>query len=208
MSLKIKICGMREPENIIEVSELKPELMGFIFYTPSPRYVGNMLNIDVIAKIPAQIRKTGVFVNADYEEIISTVRKYSLNIVQLHGNETPDACHRIKETGIQVIKAFNIQYRSAFKVCSKFINYTDYFLFDTLSPNYGGSGKKFDWKILGNYDLEHPFFLSGGISPEDVNNILDIANPSFYGIDLNSKFEIKSGLKNFETLKKFFSDIR
>ncbi|MCX6321851.1 MAG: phosphoribosylanthranilate isomerase [Bacteroidia bacterium] len=208
MSLKIKICGMREPENILEVAELKPELMGFIFYPSSPRYAAKISGYEIPAKFPQHIRKAGVFVNADFEVITGTVRKYSLDIVQLHGNETPDACRRLKETGIPVIKAFNIKESTGFKLCSEFIPYTDYFLFDALTSNYGGSGYKFDWKILDKYDLGHPFFLSGGITPRDVNNILEITNPAFYGIDLNSRFEVNPGLKDIETLKKFISDIR
>jgi phosphoribosylanthranilate isomerase len=208
MNLKIKICGMRDPENILEVAELKPDLMGFIFYPSSPRYAVKISGHEIPIKFPPHIRKAGVFVNADFEMITGSVRKYSLDIVQLHGNETPDACHRLKETGIPVIKAFNIKKSSGFKLCSEFIPCTDYFLFDASTSGYGGSGYKFDWKILDKYDLEHPFFLSGGISLRDVKNILEIKNPAFYGIDLNSRFEVSPGLKNTDTLKKFISDIR
>jgi phosphoribosylanthranilate isomerase len=208
MSLKVKICGMREPENILEVAELKPDLMGFIFYQYSSRFIDKILDHEIIAKLPPQIRKAGVFVNADFEEITGTIRKYSLDIVQLHGNERPELCSRLRETGIQVIKAFNIKESTGFKLCSEFIPWTDYFLFDALTSDYGGSGNKFDWEILGKYDLGHPFFLSGGINPGDVNNILEITNRAFYGIDLNSRFEVKPGLKNIETLRKFISDIR
>ncbi|MFA5818642.1 MAG: phosphoribosylanthranilate isomerase [Bacteroidales bacterium] len=208
MSLKIKICGMREPENILEVAELKPDLMGFIFYPSSSRYAAEILVPDIMTKLPPYIRKTGVFVNSDFEEITSTVRKYSLDLVQLHGDETPDICGRLRETGIPVIKAFNIKESTGFKLCSEFITCTDYFLFDASTSSFGGSGYKFDWKILDKYDLEHPFFLSGGITPRDVNNILEITNPAFYGIDLNSRFEVSPGLKNIVTLKKFISDIR
>jgi len=208
MSLMIKICGMREPENIREVAELKPDLMGFIFYSYSSRYATGKLDPEILTRVSPSVKKTGVFVNAGFEEITGTVRKYSLDIVQLHGNETPDICLRLRETGIPVIKAFNITESSGFKLCSEFINCTDYFLFDTVTSDYGGSGNKFDWKILDKYDLDHPFFLSGGITFQDVNKILEITNPAFYGIDLNSRFEIKPGLKNIETLKKFISDIR
>lgn len=208
MSLKIKICGMREPENILEVAKLKPDLMGFIFYPESPRYAAEMLNPEIPAKLSSSIKKTGVFVNADFEGITGTIRKYSLDSVQLHGNETPDTCRRLREKGIQVIKAFNINESSGFILCSEFISCTNYFLFDTFTSDYGGSGYKFDWKILDKYNLGHPFFLSGGIGPGDVNKILEITNPEFYGIDLNSRFEVKPGLKDIETLKKFISDLR
>jgi phosphoribosylanthranilate isomerase len=208
MNLIIKICGMREPENVLDVAELKPDLIGFIFYPDSPRYAAEILDPEISAKFPPYIRKVGVFVDADFEEIIGTVRKYSLDIVQLHGDETPDDCRRLRETGIQVIKAFYIEENKGFKFCTEFITCTNYFLFDTFTSKYGGSGHKFDWKKLDKYDLGHPFFLSGGIGPRDVNNLLEITNSTFYGIDLNSRFEIKPGLKDIETLKKFISDLR
>jgi phosphoribosylanthranilate isomerase len=208
MSLVIKICGMRELKNVLEVAELKPDMIGFIFYRYSPRYAAGILDPEILSDFPPNIRKAGVFVNEDYEEITGSVRKYSLDIVQLHGNETPDICHRLRETGIPVIKAFNIKESAGFKLCSEFITCTDYFLFDALTSNYGGSGNRFDWRILDKYDLGHPFFLSGGITPGDVNNILEITNPAFYGIDLNSRFEVKPGYKDVITLKKFITDIR
>lgn len=208
MNLKIKICGMREPENIRVVGELKPDLMGFIFFPHSPRYAGQILNQEVLAELPEKIRKTGVFVNEDIETIAGIVRKYSLDIVQLHGNETQDECRKLRDKEIPVIKAFNIKDINSLRLCYEYQSCTDYFLLDTSTPEYGGSGKKFDWKILDEYKLEHPFILSGGISPDDIRNILAINNPSFYGIDINSRFEIKPGIKNIETLKLFISEIR
>ena len=162
----IKICGMRETENIIAAAELKPDIMGFIFYPGSPRFAGELLNPEIVANLPADIRKTGVFVNADFDEITETVAKYSLDIVQLHGDETPELCRRIKDTGIEVIKAFNIRENMSFSFCNDYIACTDYFLFDTMTINHGGSGQKFDWKLLDRYEAGHPFFLSGGISPD------------------------------------------
>jgi phosphoribosylanthranilate isomerase len=208
MSLMIKICGMREPENVLEVAELKPDLMGFIFYRYSPRYATEILDPEIMAEFPHQIRKTGVFVNADFEEITGTIRKYSLDIVQLHGNESPDLCRRLRETGIEVIKAFSLKGIDDFRLCAEFILCTNYFLFDSPTANYGGSGYKYNWNILNKYELGHPFFLSGGISPRDVREILNIINPSFYGIDLNSRFEIEPGLKDIVTLKIFMQKIR
>jgi phosphoribosylanthranilate isomerase len=208
MSLMIKICGMREPENIRKVTELKPDVMGFIFYRYSPRYAGEVLNPEIIAEFPSYIRRAGVFVNSTLKEITTTVRKFSLDIVQLHGNESPEMCRRLSETGITVIKAFNIEESTGFGLCSEFINGTKYFLFDAPTVIHGGSGNKFDWKILHKYDLGHPFFLSGGISPRDVSNVLGITNPAFHGVDLNSRFEVKPGLKDIDTLKKFIYEIR
>jgi phosphoribosylanthranilate isomerase len=204
----IKICGMCEPENMLEVANLKPDLMGFIFYPASPRYAAKILNPEIFTRFPPGIKKVGVFVNTNFDEIKGTISKYSLDMVQLHGDESPETCHRLSEAGIHVIKSFNIKESTGFKLCSKYIPCTNYFLFDASTSKYGGSGYKFDWKMLDNYELDHPFFLSGGITPRDVYNILEITNPAFYGIDLNSKFEVKAGLKDVTTLKKFVYDIR
>ena len=208
MNLKIKICGMREPSNIMDVADIKPDMIGFIFYPGSPRYAGETLKPEDLIFLPEQIRKVGVFVNSDPEKIKLTVRKYSLDLAQLHGDETPETCQLLNETGINVIKAFNIKDRQDFRLFEKFIKCTSYFLFDTSTSKYGGSGRKFEWELLDNYDLGHPYILSGGIAPGDELNIRKIANPSFYGIDLNSRFEIRPGLKNVEKLKLFISGIR
>ncbi|HAM09669.1 MAG: hypothetical protein A2X05_09690 [Bacteroidetes bacterium GWE2_41_25] len=208
MSLKIKICGMREPENITDVAALNPDLMGFIFYPASPRYTGLTLNTETLHKISPSIIKTGVFVNEDFKTIVRIIENFQLDCVQLHGRETPDLCFRLKETGINVIKAFSISEEHNFKKCSDFISCTDYFLFDTSVSGFGGSGQKFNWKELKNYDPDHPFFLSGGIAPDDYSAINEIDNPSFYGIDLNSRFEIKPGLKDTAILGKFITEIR
>jgi phosphoribosylanthranilate isomerase len=208
MNPAIKICGMREPENILAAAELKPDFMGFIFYRQSPRFAGDMLNPEILSNLPPVIRKAGVFVNAEFNEITETVGKYSLSIVQLHGVETPELCSRLKETGVQVMKAFNISESLSPAKYKDFISCTDYFLFDTMTVNWGGSGQKFDWKLLDCFDPVHLFFLSGGISPGDKEYIAGISNSSFYGIDLNSRFEIKPGLKDIEKLKKFIYGLR
>ena len=160
MTPAIKICGMRETVNIKEAAELMPDLMGFIFYSGSGRFAGEMLNPEMVAKLPSGIRKTGVFVNADFNEIRETVSKYSLNVVQLHGDESPALCSLIKDTGTQVIKAFSIGENMSFSSCRDYIACTDYFLFDTMTINHGGSGQKFDWKLLDRYDAGQPFFLN------------------------------------------------
>ena len=208
MSLMIKICGMREPENILEVADLKPDLMGFIFYPDSPRYAGKILNPEILTRFPPGISRVGVFVNGDFDDIYGTIHKYSLDMVQLHGDESPETCRQLSEGGIHVIKSFNIKDSNGFRSCEKYIPYTSYFLFDASTSKYGGAGYKFDWKILDRYTLGHPFLLSGGIAPADVYDLLEITNPAFCGIDLNSRFEVKPGLKDVKILKKFISDIR
>jgi len=199
---------MLEPANILEIAELNPDFMGFIFYNKSPRYAEKILDHAILRKIPEGIHKTGVFVNSDFEHISRNVTEYSLDTVQLHGNETPDLCNSLMEKGIHVIKTFSISAEHNFRTCSDFAGCTDYFLFDTTVPDFGGSGQKFNWKELNKYDLGHPFFLSGGIGPEDYKTINEIDNQSFYGIDLNSRFEIKPGLKDKAMLEKFISEQR
>ena len=208
MNLKIKICGMRQPANIMEVANLKPDLMGFIFYPGSPRYAGETLKTENLIFLSEEIVRVGVFVNMDIEKINKTILKYSLDMVQLHGDEDPEMCRQINENGVGVIKAFNIKESSDFVLCEKYINHTRYFLFDASTSKYGGSGKKLDWELLEKYNLKHPFFLSGGIAPGDEKEIKKIKNPAFYGIDVNSRFEISPGIKDFEKLKIFIADIR
>jgi phosphoribosylanthranilate isomerase len=208
MSPLIKICGMREPANILAAAQLKPDFIGFIFYKGSSRYAGSDLDPEILSNLPAYIRKTGVFVNSDINEIQDTVAKFSLDAVQLHGNESPELCASIKISGLHVIKAFNISESMDPKIFRDFIHSTDYFLFDAKSAKFGGSGQKFNWRLLDGNDPGHPFFLSGGIGPQDIDNIAAISNHSFQGIDLNSRFEIKPGLKDIEKLKNFINELK
>jgi phosphoribosylanthranilate isomerase len=204
----VKICGMREPVNIKAAGGLMPDIMGFIFYKHSPRYAGEQLNPEILAELSPEIRKTGVFVNARFSEISETVEKYSLDMVQLHGEELPELCSQLRSKGIQVIKAFSISESKSFIPCYEYFKVTDYFLFDTMTINHGGSGQKFEWRLLDNFDPGHPFFLSGGIGPMDADKINGIQNPSIYGIDLNSRFETEPGLKDIEMLRKFINAFR
>jgi len=208
MNLKIKICGMRHQANIEEISSLNPDMMGFIFFLSSKRYAGNILDPSHLFCIPSPIKRVGVFVNETTDQVINIVTKYSLDFVQLHGNEPPEQCGIIRGKGIGVIKTFGIRENFNFKNCSRYLPFTDYFLFDTSTPAFGGSGKKFRWDILKKYKLAHPFFLSGGISDDDAENILTMQVEGFYGIDLNSRFETEPGLKNFDMLENFISVIR
>jgi len=198
----IKICGMKFSENILAVSALKPDFMGFIFYTKSPRYA-EPLDISVLNSLPESIKKIGVFVNEDIEDILTIVYKYNLDGVQLHGSENVDVCKKLKDSGLLVIKAFPVTDANNFKVTKAYEGACDYFLFDTKTDAFGGSGLKFNWNILSGYKGETPFLLSGGIAPDDEEAILKIEHPKFFGIDLNSKFEVKPGLKNVELLREF-----
>jgi phosphoribosylanthranilate isomerase len=204
--MKIKVCGLRDPENIKAVAALEPDYMGFIFYGSSPRYVYE-LQIDALESIPHTINKTAVFVNESAEIINDLIDKYNFDFIQLHGDESPEFCNSLRDKAI-VIKAFGVNNDFDFKQLNKYKNKVDLFLFDTKTESYGGSGKTFDWGILDNYELEIPFFLSGGISPEKIEEVKYINHPQFYGIDLNSKFEITPGLKDLEKLEKAFNTIK
>jgi len=200
--MKIKVCGMKYPENIKELVNLPIDMMGLIFYEKTKRYAGN-LPANELRDVPANIQKVGVFVNASEEDIFEKIKEYDLQIVQLHGDESPDFCREIKKTGIKVIKSFSIEGIDDFEKLHLYEDTCDYFLFDTKTPLYGGSGNKFDWEILSSYNGQTPFILSGGIGLEDVESIKKLQNPKLYGIDLNSRFEISPGEKDIEKLRKF-----
>lgn len=206
-ALRIKICGMKDPENILQTATLKPHFMGFIFYPKSPRYA-QALNISVLNELPKSIKKIGVFVNEDIDNILTIVYKYKLDGVQLHGSELVKTCRDIKDSGLIVIKAFPIEESYNFRVTKTYEGVCDYFLFDTKTDAFGGSGKKFDWTMLNEYKGQTPFILSGGIAQEDIYAIQKIEHPLFYGIDLNSKFETKAGHKNVESLREFLKEIK
>ncbi|MEO8234511.1 MAG: phosphoribosylanthranilate isomerase [Flavobacterium sp.] len=195
--MKLKICGMKYPENILEVSEFLPDFLGFIFWEKSSRYFDGE-----IPEIPKSIKKVGVFVNATLEEIGFKIKKYDLHVIQLHGNENPEFCKKLKKENIEIIKVFSINDDFDFSLLKPFENACDYFLFDTKGKLPGGNGITFNWQILQQYKSTKPFFLSGGIGSEEIENIKKLNLP-IYTIDVNSKFEIEPGLKDIELLKKF-----
>ncbi|HLP04207.1 MAG TPA: phosphoribosylanthranilate isomerase [Paludibacter sp.] len=205
--MEIKICGMKHPGNIQLIAALHPDLLGFIFYPKSPRYA-EPLDAGVLASLPSTIKKIGVFVNEDLEDVLTIVYKYKLDGVQLHGIENVEVCKKLKDSGLLVLKAFPVAEAYNFKVTGKYEGVCDYFLFDTKTNAYGGSGVKFNWSLLDEYTGETPFLLSGGIGQDDSEAILKIKHPKFAGIDLNSKFEISPGVKNVEMLKGFMKEIR
>ena len=203
--MKLKICGMKL--NIQEVAALQPDYLGFIFWEPSKRaFDGN------IPELPANIAKVGVFVDAMVEEILKKIKKYDLQVVQLHGKESPEFCMELKKKSIKVIKVFSLKDDFDFSVLEPFENTCDYFLFDTKGKLPGGNGYTFDWKVLKNYPSTKPFFLSGGIGLEEVEKIKDFLNSSeskyCHAIDVNSRFELEPGLKNVEKLKEFINSIQ
>jgi phosphoribosylanthranilate isomerase len=204
--MKIKICGLKHPDNIEAIAALSPDYMGFICYAPSPRYATD-LQVDTLSTLPETIYKTAVFVNEDVETITKLTDTYNFDAIQLHGNEDPEFCNSFRKK-VMVIKAFGIDKDFDFEHLNEFAGSIDYFLFDTKTDKHGGSGKSFDWLLLNKYKLDVPFFLSGGLSLENLEEVALIKHPQFYGVDLNSRFEIEPGLKDINKLKKAFEILR
>lgn len=198
---------MRDPGNIREISRLYPDYMGFIFYSRSRRYAGDLSAGD-LTDLPESIRKVGVFVNHSPDDVIASCRQMGIRIVQLHGSESPEYCRSMKYRGLEVFKAFSINKKADFEVMQAYRDSCDFFLMDTAGAGYGGTGKKFDWSCLEAYDQDKPFFLSGGIGPLDADRIIDLEHPRLFGVDLNSRFETVPGIKKWDELEKFIRKIR
>jgi phosphoribosylanthranilate isomerase len=206
--LKIKVCGMRDPENISGVVNALPDFMGFIFYPKSKRFVGVDFSPEILKIIPGSIKKVGVFVNEIQENIIEICQRTNLEVVQLHGNESPEFCHLLKLSGLTVFKAFSVDEQFDFEKLNVYSEACDYFLFDTKGELPGGTGQKFNWKMLERYEVDVPFFLSGGIGLDDLEAIRQFSHPRWCGLDVNSGFEISPAMKNVEKIKKFIDQIR
>ncbi|MBN1157835.1 MAG: phosphoribosylanthranilate isomerase [Bacteroidales bacterium] len=206
--IQIKVCGMRDPDNVRQIIQAGPDIIGFIFYPGSERYAGNMLREDIHKLVPQHIVKAGVFVNEDLSRIMSIAKQISLQLIQLHGDEPPEECRTLKQEGLKIIKAFGIGAGFQMDEMKPYLQVCDYFLFDTRSERFGGSGRKFDWDILGSYRFQKPFFLSGGISAEDIPALKNIVCPFFYGVDINSKFERETGIKDISKVAHFIRQIK
>ena len=202
--MKLKICGMKFPENIQAVSALMPDYMGFIFWEKSARYFDGE-----IPKLPENIKKTGVFVDASMEYVKSKIKKHQLQAVQLHGKETPDYCHRLQAEKVEIVKVFSVGTNFDFQALESYEEVCDFYLFDTKGKLPGGNGYVFDWEIIKKYNSPKPFFLSGGIGLDEINKVKKIlgADLPVYAIDVSSKFETKPGLKDVKKLKVFKKEI-
>ncbi|ASO03534.1 phosphoribosylanthranilate isomerase [Arenibacter algicola] len=214
--MKLKVCGMKL--NTLEVATLDPDYLGFIFWEPSKRYFdGN------IPKLPASIKKVGVFVDAPLEEIRKKVKEYKLQAVQLHGKESPEFCSDLKkstsdrskaleENSLEIIKVFSIKDDFDFSNLAPYENVCDFFLFDTKGKLPGGNGFTFSWEVLKNYPSSKPYFLSGGIGLDEIEKIREFQqrpeSKYCHAIDVNSKFELEPGLKDIDKLKEFKKVVR
>ena len=212
----IKVCGMRDVENIREVEALGIDLMGFIFWPKSSRYVnhGDYPRDSSAAKIMGTVpathcKRVGVFVDEDIEQVRRIADEYALDYIQLHGKESPEYCAQLK--GHKLIKAFNIATADDLSQTRPYEGLVDYFLFDTKGKSVGGNGEKFDWSVLSAYDGSTPFLLSGGIGPDDAERVNAFVRGDSksarkcIGIDLNSRFELSPGLKDVAALRRFLT---
>ena len=195
--MKLKVCGMRDSDNIRELMEVKPDFMGMIFYPKSSRYVEELPQTDL------DVATVGVFVNESTEVIQEKSKKFGFEMVQLHGNESVEQAEELKQLGFAVIKVFGVMDQLPLEDMKPYELTVDYFLFDTKTSQHGGSGQKFDWSILESYDLDKPFFLSGGIDLEDLESIKALNIPQLYAVDINSRFEIAPAVKDIQKIKSF-----
>src|SRR5688572_14513227 len=200
MDVKLKICGMRDAVIIQRVGELRPDYMGFIFYPKSPRFVGDYFELP--SAFPADILRVGVFVNESVEVILNKVQNRLLDFVQLHGDESVEMCDTLRQQGARVIKVFSVDEHFDFKITEAYQPVADYFLFDTKGKYYGGNAKKFDWQILGRYNQKVPFFLSGGISADDIADVGKLKQMNLHALDINSGVEVKPGTKDLDKIKQ------
>jgi phosphoribosylanthranilate isomerase len=210
--MNIKICGITQLKQLQQLDALEIDFAGLNFYKGSPRFIGDKISKEEIKEADFDIKKVGVFVDAGYDQIMKAVDDYNLDIVQLHGNEDPELCNDLSED-IEVIKAFRIDPTvdtDIDKMVEQYDEVCDYYLFDTGGQKepLGGTGKQFDWNILLKAKIEKPFFLGGGISPDDVSKIKAFDHPDFFAIDLNSKFETAPGMKDIVKLLKFVKELK
>lgn len=203
--MNIKVCGITQLKQLQQLDGLNIDFAGLIFYKESPRYVVGKISKEELQSTDFDVKKVGVFVDAPYAEIIQMVEDYDLDVVQLHGKETPELCEQLSDD-VEVIKAFSVGNGSGSidEMVADYDDVCDYYLFDTASKDglVGGTGEKFDWKLISKSKIEKPFFLGGGISVEDVAQIKAFKHPDYFGIDINSRFEKSPGVKDMALLLK------
>ncbi|MBK7559658.1 MAG: phosphoribosylanthranilate isomerase [Chitinophagaceae bacterium] len=203
--MNTKVCGITQLKQLQQLDGLDIDFAGLIFYKDSPRYVGDKIKKEDLKNSDFDLKKVGVFVNAGYDEIMQVVEDYGLDVVQLHGDESPDLCEELSED-VEVIKAFKVKDSkvSIDEMVADYDEVCDYYLFDTASSDVeGGSGKQFDWKLLSKSKIEKPFFLSGGIGVDDVAKLKTFKHPDYYAVDINSKVEKEPGVKDMALVLQF-----
>lgn len=191
---------MTEAENIRKVERLGVGMMGFIFYSKSPRCLCQMPGY-----LPTRAKRVGVFVNESEENIRIHADCFGLDYIQLHGDESPEQCRSLRNKGLRLIKAFSIKQADDLNNVPAYDGLCDFYLFDTRTSGYGGSGEQFDWNLLQRYDGTTPFLLSGGIGPDSVQALREFSHPRLAGIDLNSRFETAPGIKDAKRIAHFLN---
>jgi len=200
---KLKICGMKFPHNLNKVAQMKPDYLGFIFYPKSRRYMPDTLKPQDLKNLPKRTKKVGVFVNATTEEMLHQAKAYRLDLLQLHGQESAEQCQELQQAGYSIIKVFNIgSDQFDFAQLDAYKPFVQFFLFDTKGQQPGGNGETFDWSQLRRYDQEVPFFLSGGISLDNVAQLKELRYFNIHAVDVNSRFEVEPGIKDVNMLQK------
>ena len=214
--MKIKVCGMRQPENIQALAQLDIDFIGFIFFKDSPRFIGDELLpwLQENQEVLAGIQRVGVTVNAEIDQVLNWVHDYELDYVQLHGFESPEYCAEIISfwdastvRRAKLVKAFSVDESFDFQQIKAYEPLCEFFVFDTKGASFGGNGTSFDWSLLEQYQGHTPFLLSGGIGPDSAEVVSTFKHPQMLGIDLNSKFEIEVGLKDIDGLKLFLFEL-
>ena len=208
--MNTKVCGITQLKQLQQLDGLDIDFAGLIFYKDSPRYVGDKIAKEDLKNSDFDLKKVGVFVNADYDEIMQVVEDYGLDVVQLHGDESPELCEELSED-VEVIKAFKIAGSkiSIDEMVADYDEVCDYYLFDTASSDVvGGTGKQFDWKLISKAKIEKPFFLSGGIGVDDAAKVKAFKHPDYYAVDINSKVEKEPGVKDMGLVLQFRQGIK
>ncbi|HQW44417.1 MAG: phosphoribosylanthranilate isomerase [Chitinophagaceae bacterium] len=203
--MNIKVCGITEMKQLQQLDGLDIDFAGLIFYKESPRYIGEKISKSELKKADFDLKKVGVFVNPEMIDVLDAIDDYGLDAVQLHGDESPEMCDDLSSE-VEVIKAFRVtDGLDIDKMVAPYDAVCDYYLFDTggLKESFGGTGKQFDWTILTKAKIEKPFFLSGGIRPEDAVKVKGFKHPDFFGVDINSQFEKEPGVKDMGKVLQF-----
>lgn len=216
--MKIKVCGLKSPDNILAIAALPVDFIGLILYNGSPRNAASEQMIEWLEQNEsalAGVKIAGVFVNAEIEDVLNAVHDYRLDFVQLHGDESPDYCRELDSfrslssmRTAKLIKAFRVDEQFDFSSVAAYASWCSYALFDTRSAEYGGSGRHFDWELLRQYGGPLPFLLSGGIAEEDAEALLQFRHPLMMGVDINSRFETAPAEKDVEKINRFIQTLR
>ncbi|MGK7392318.1 MAG: phosphoribosylanthranilate isomerase [Candidatus Cyclobacteriaceae bacterium M2_1C_046] len=202
--LKLKVCGLNNNNNFNDISILKPEFVGLNFYAPSKRYVKGGMQISA----PEGVELVGVFVNENLKNILKRAQEYGLTYIQLHGDEPPEFCEQIQAHDLKVIKVFRVDGEFDFKDVAPFVGKADFFLFDAGGKDYGGNGVVFNWSALKDYPFDTPYFLAGGLSPDNIQQVFEQKLPKLYALDVNSGYETMPGIKDVNKVEELIKILR